>query len=807
MPVTIYYKSKIMGINRFFLLLTMVFAIFGANSQSVWDANHLADVKNSLDQPFYSKTYSNLISQADRLLDAEPLSVMMKEKIPASGDKHDYMSQARYYWRDPSKPDGLPYISRDGISNPEINTLDRVRLGITAGRIKTLASAWYFSGDEKYARKATELIKVWFLDKATAMNPNLEYAQVAPGHFNNKGRSYGLIDSYSFVEMLDAVALLENSKSFTKKDSKNLKKWFAEFTKWMIESPQGVEESKAANNHSIAYDAQIIAFALYTGDIATAKKAIESVPENRIYKQLRPDGSQPHELKRTLAFHYSNYNLEHLIDIISMAKKAGIEIDKSTSKDGINFYKGMDFLADYVGMDVSEWPYAQISGWQSTTQNVCKSLYRSAALLAGADDKEYVNRRKRYMNLYNGNRHLDYNDIFNLVYYKADAVDDAFAFAADQLSIATADADKARKQEDNARQRRVVPRSIKPDGTLAMIHPHDWCSGFFAGSLWQLYDFTKNPAHRQQAISWTWPIEEAKWHKGTHDLGFMMNNSFGKGYELTNEQSYKDVVIQSAKTLTSRYNPVVKSIRSWDHNRDKWAFPVIIDNMMNLEMLFRATQLTGDSIYWNVAVNHANTTMKNHFRNDHSSYHVVDYDPETGGVRGKFTHQGYADDSFWSRGQSWGLYGFAVCYRFTGDEAYLKKSEAIADFVLSLPNMPADMIPYWDMKMPEVNNCTPENVNVNVARDASAAAIIASGLYELSQYVNPEKGTRYIAAADKILDSLHNHYQAEPGSNHGFLLLHSTGHHPGGSEIDVPLNYADYYYLEALLRKREIENK
>ena len=266
-------------------------------------------------------------------------------------------------------------------------------------------------------------------------------------------------------------------------------------------------------------------------------------------------------------------------------------------------------------------------------------------------------------------------------------------------------------------------------------------------------------------------------------------------------------MIQSAKTLTSRYNPVVKSIRSWDHNRDKWAFPVIIDNMMNLEMLFRATQLTGDSIYWNVAVNHANTTMKNHFRNDHSSYHVVDYDPETGGVRGKFTHQGYADDSFWSRGQSWGLYGFAVCYRFTGDEAYLKKSEAIADFVLSLPNMPADMIPYWDMKMPEVNNCTPENVNVNVARDASAAAIIASGLYELSQYVNPEKGTRYIAAADKILDSLHNHYQAEPGSNHGFLLLHSTGHHPGGSEIDVPLNYADYYYLEALLRKREIENK
>ncbi len=791
-----------MGKNRF-LLLTIMFVAIVASSQTVWDADRLAKVKSSLNQPFYSKVYLNLVNQADKLLDVQPLSVIMKEKIPASGDKHDYMSQARYFWRDPSKPDGLPYINRDGVSNPEINKLDRIRLGITADRVITLSLAWYFSEDEKYAQKATELIKTWFLNEDTYMKPNLEYAQVAPGHFNNKGRSYGLIDTYPFIEMLDAVALLERSQSFTKKDSKNLKKWFADFTKWMIESPQGIEESEAANNHSIAYDAQIISYSLYTGDTATATKMIEAVPEKRIFMQIRPDGSQPHELKRTLAFHYSNYNLEHLIDIISMAKKVGIDIDRSTSAEGVNFYKGVDFLARYVGADMNEWPYAQISGWDSTCQNVCKSLYKSAILLSGSNISDDSNRRNRYLKLYNSYRRLDYSDLFNLIYYEADEVDNAFAFVADQLNIAIADADEARKQKDNARWRRVVPRSVKSDGTLLMVHPHDWCSGFFAGSLWQLYDFTNEPTHRQNAVSWTWPIEEAKWHKGTHDLGFIMNCSFGKGYELTNEQSYKDVMIQSAKTLTSRYDSVIKSIRSWDHNKDKWSFPVIIDNMMNLELLFQATHLTGDSTYWNVAVNHANTTLKNHFRNDHSSYHVVDYDPVTGSVRGKFTHQGYADDSFWSRGQGWGLYGFAMCYRFTGDKAYLRKSEAIADFWLSLPNMPADMIPYWDMKMPAVKDCGPENINVNVARDASAAAIIASGLYELSQYVNSEKGIRYIAAADKILDSLNKHYQAQPGSNHGFLLLHSTGHHPGGSEIDVPLNYADYYYLEALLRKRK----
>ena len=217
------------------------------------------------------------------------------------------MSQARYYWPDPTKPNGLPYINRDGVSNPELNKLDRNRLGKTAGRITTLALVWYFSGEEQYARKATELIRVWFLNKDTRMNPNLEYAQMMPGHNNDKGRCYGLIDTYSFIEMLDAVALLEQSKAFTTQDSKQLKKWFSKLTDWMLASPQGKEEAASANNHSVAYDAQIIAFALYTGNKKLAQEIINDFPQKRIFPQIAPDGRQPHELQRTLAFHYSQY--------------------------------------------------------------------------------------------------------------------------------------------------------------------------------------------------------------------------------------------------------------------------------------------------------------------------------------------------------------------------------------------------------------------------------------------------------------------------------------------------------------------
>ena len=766
-------------------------------AQSIWDATHLANVKQSLQTPFYATAYQELKSEADKLLDVQPLSVMMKEKTPGSGNKHDYMSLARYYCADPTKPDGLPYISRDGESNPELDKFDRNRLGDTAGRVTTLALAWYFSNDEKYAQKATELLRVWFFNKDTRMNPNLEYAQVIMGRNNNKGRSFGVIDTYSFIEMLDAVQLLEQSESFTKKDSKQLKAWFSKLLDWILTSQQGKDEASAANNHSIAFDAQAIAFALYVGNLNVARDIINALPEQRMFKQIEPDGRMPQELRRTRAFHYSQYNLTHIIDIMTMAQKLGIYLDNSTSADGRNFYKAMDYTAGYTGKSLAEWPYKEIGNWTETQQNFCKDLYRTAIYIGNQQaTPEKLARNKHYLRLYNDNRILNPNDRFNLLYMQPTAIDNAFAFACNQMKLAIQCANKARKEQDNLCKRRVVPRTISKSGSLTMINPNDWCSGFFPGSLWQIYNYTNDSYWRQQAISFTWLIEDAKWNTGTHDLGFMMNNSFGKAWELTGERSYKDVVLQSAKSLITRYNPKVGCIRSWGRNSDTKKFTVIIDNMMNLEMLFRATQETGDSIYYKIAVKHADTTIKNHFRPDYSSYHVVEYDPATGNVQSRHTAQGFSDDSFWSRGQAWGLYGYTLCYRFTKNPAYLAQARHIADFFFGLPNLPEDLIPYWDMKAPNIPN-TP--------RDASAAAIMASALYELSAYVSPADSKRYKDIADKMVDSLNKHYQAEPGTSYGFLLLHSTGHHPGNSEIDVPLNYADYYYLEALGRKKALE--
>ena len=336
-------------------------------------------------------------------------------------------------------------MSRDGESNPELNKLDRNRLGATASRVTTLALAWYFSGEEKYAQKATEL------------------------------------DSYSFVEMLDAVKLLEQSKSFTAKDSKQLQAWFGKLLNWILTSPQGQEESRQANNHSTAYDAQVIAIALYTGNLKVAREVINAVPAKRIFTQIEPDGRQPHELRRTLAFGYSQYNLTHLLDIFCMAEKIGIRIDNATSPDGRNFYRAMDFLAQYTGKDVKEWPYQQISEWDYKQQEFCKDLYR-AGLLNPA--------RKDYLRLSKAHRVIQWKDRFNLLYVQPSEVDNAYAFACKQLEFAMQCADKAKKEEKNAARRRVMPRSIHKDGSLAMIHPHDWCSGFFPGSLWQVYAYT-----------------------------------------------------------------------------------------------------------------------------------------------------------------------------------------------------------------------------------------------------------------------------------------------------------------------------
>jgi unsaturated chondroitin disaccharide hydrolase len=327
-------------------------------------------------------------------------------------------------------------------------------------------------------------------------------------------------------------------------------------------------------------------------------------------------------------------------------------------------------------------------------------------------------------------------------------------------------------------------------GRLSLVGPSDWTSGFFPGALWYIYEYNGDTSWRDAAGRYTSGVESAKTRTNTHDVGFILNCSFGNGYRLTATPAYRDVLLTGAASLSTRFSATVGCIKSWD-NRE-WPFPVIIDNMMNLELLERAAQLGGVSRYADIAASHADTTQRNHFRADNSSYHVVGYNPTTGAVEVRQTAQGAFDESAWARGQSWGLYGYTMMYRETHRAAYLDQAQKIAAVLLQHPRLPADRIPYWDYDAPNIPN-TP--------RDASAAAITSSALIELSGYVTPDLATQYLAMAEAQLRSLSGTaYRSRTGDSTHFLLQHSTGNYPGGSEIDVPLIYADYYYLEALLR-------
>lgn len=339
----------------------------------------------------------------------------------------------------------------------------------------------------------------------------------------------------------------------------------------------------------------------------------------------------------------------------------------------------------------------------------------------------------------------------------------------------------------------LIPRALEADGSLKASTSRDWTSGFYAGTLWELYRFSEDERLQEAAKKWTAFQEKEKWDTHTHDLGFKVFCSFGEGYKIQPSAHYKEVIIQASQTLIKRFNPTVGAIRSWDFNTEVWQFPVIIDNMMNLEMLFEATRLTGDSTFHNIAYQHALTTLENHFRADNSSYHVIDYDTLTGDVRNRHTHQGTSHESAWSRGQAWGLYGFTMAYRATKDPRFLDQAKAIAQFFFNHPNLPEDKVPYWDFDAPNI----PDE-----PRDASAAAVAASGLLELSRY-DAANQDQYLEWVDGILTTLGlPEYQSDTSP---FLLQHSVGSIPSGFEVDVPIIYADYYYVEALLRRLAIE--
>jgi unsaturated chondroitin disaccharide hydrolase len=340
----------------------------------------------------------------------------------------------------------------------------------------------------------------------------------------------------------------------------------------------------------------------------------------------------------------------------------------------------------------------------------------------------------------------------------------------------------------------VMPRSFDAaKNELITSNTRWWCSGFYPGTLWQLYGATKDEEIRVEAEKRLQLQEPMKHYTGNHDLGFMIFCPFGTAYEITKNPAYKEVIITAAETLTKRYRPSIKSIQSWDSSSN-FRCPVIIDNMMNLELLEWAAQNGGDRKYHEIAVNHSNSTIKNHFRADYSSYHVIDYDLATGTVSRKMTHQGYADESAWARGQSWGLYGFVMMYRFTKDKAYLTQAQKIAKFLLNHPNLPADKVPYWDYNAPDIPNAR---------RDVSAGSIMASALLELGQYTRGKERDEYVNTAATILKSLTSSYRSPAGGNGGFILAHSVGHLVANSEVDVPLTYADYYFVEALLRYKK----
>ena len=344
-----------------------------------------------------------------------------------------------------------------------------------------------------------------------------------------------------------------------------------------------------------------------------------------------------------------------------------------------------------------------------------------------------------------------------------------------------------------------LPRNIAPDSQeWRFINYKDWTSGFWPGTLWYLYENTDNEKWKEQADTYSRYLTPLSVTPALdHDLGFQIFNSFGNGYRLTGNPEYKDIILKTADTLATLFNPNVGTILSWPRDVPNMEWPqhnTIMDNMINLELLFWASKNGGDKSLYDIAVSHADVTMKNHFRPDYTSYHVVVYDRETGEKIKGVTHQGYADNSMWARGQGWAIYGYTMVYRETGDKKYLDQAQKTAKVYLD--HLPIDLIPYWDFDAPNIPN---------EPRDASAAALVASALLELSTFTKDSNLSKnYVEKAESMLEELSKNYQSKDANS--AFLLHSTGHKPSGSEINYSINYADYYYLEALLRLKKLKN-
>lgn len=346
----------------------------------------------------------------------------------------------------------------------------------------------------------------------------------------------------------------------------------------------------------------------------------------------------------------------------------------------------------------------------------------------------------------------------------------------------------------NANGTPMIPRGFDSKKKKITMDPiHGWRTGHFPGSLWLLHEATGDTHFRDRAVVWTELLEPNRNLDRHHDVGFIIICSFGNARRLLKTDKYDSIIVDAAKALSRRYSDQLGVIRSWGKIEDKKDFLVIPDNMMNLELLTVAEGISGEKRFGKVARSHASVTMKNHFRADGGTYHVLNYSQKDGRIKEIRRGQGSSCFTAWSRGQSWAIYGYTMMYRETGDKTYLDFAQKVSDYAINHPNMPEDGIPYWDFGAP------------GEERDSSAGAIMAAGLTELSKYVDEEKGRMYLAYAVKQILSLASPAYFSEGDEAGhYLLKHGVGNKPGGSEIDVALNYGDYYFLEALMRFRDL---
>ncbi|GGA95473.1 alginate lyase family protein [Puia dinghuensis] len=735
---------------------------------------------------------ASIMKEAAEAMKEAPVTVTAAHSERSAGGRHDFFSEADYFWPNPASPDS-PYINKDGQTNPGNFVAHRLAMIRLSRLVGGLASAWMITHDDRYVRQALAHCKAWFVDTATMMNPDLQFAQAIKGRVT--GRSYGIIDTIHLMEVVQGLETMEASEAMDKDLLEKIKAWFSRYLSWLTSHPYGLTEMNAANNHSTCWFMQVAAFARFTGNDGLLNFCRTRYKTVLLPKQMAPDGSFPLELRRTKPYGYSLFNLDAMVMLCQILSTPGDDLWHFQADSGKSIEKGIGYLYPYIA-DKRKWPLKpDVMYWDQWP--VAQPALVFGALAFG---------RKDWLETWRKLDHMPENAevIRNLpvrhplIWMKKEPSPvDMKAVMADveaQTRVMLKEIDSVKPGGSGASGGGAEPGSLPfsprtiENGRLKLVASRDWTSGFFPGELWFLYHYTGNPEWENQAMLFTAAMEREKTNATTHDMGFKINSSVGTGYRFSHDVNYKAVMIEAARTLSTRFNPKIGCIRSWDHHRELWQFPVIIDNMINLELLFEATRLSGDSSFYRIAVSHANTTMKNHFRKDYSSYHVVEYDTVTGQVRRKMTWQGFSDSSAWARGQAWGLYGYTMCYRYTHDARYLMQAEHIAAYILHHPRLPADKVPYWDLDAPGTDQ----------PRDASAAAVMASGLYELSGY--SRMGSEYRSAADAMLVSLTKDYRAPVGSNRGFILLHSTGGKPTNTEVDVPLCYADYYYLEALER-------